>query len=105
MNAKAIATQCSGTPAMKMDFYSDGKRKMFGRFVDFSVGARRYFLGHFIDFYYQNCLDVHFKKLDNEDPSLPVYGNWKKPLGFLLSIAAVLIKIFRLRVFPLELTK
>ena len=74
---------------MKMDFYSDGRRKFTGRFVDFSVGARRYFLGHFIDFYYQNCIDLHFDKLKKSDPTQPVYGSKKRPLGFILSVAAV----------------
>ena len=90
-NAVAIATQCAGTPAMKMDFYGDGRRKFGGRLVDFTVGARRYFLGHFLDYYYQNCLDVHFKKLNNEDSSLKVYGSWKKPVGLIASFSAVIV--------------
>ena len=76
---------------MKMDLYSTGTGNFAGRIRDFGVGTKRYYLGHFVDYYYQNCYDLHFKKLENNDRKLRVYGCPLKPLAFVASLAAVLI--------------
>ena len=87
--------QSAGTSAMKMDFYKTGQGSTWGRVRDLAVGSKRLFLGHFIDYYYQNCLDLHFKKLDNKNPNLPVYGYKSQPFGLVLSLVAVLSNLLR----------
>lgn len=69
-NAIAIAQQSCGTPAMKLDFYQEGKRSFAGQMQDLGVGIRRLYLGLFKDYHYQNCLDLHFKKLKQREENL-----------------------------------
>ena len=38
---------------MKLDFYDNGNRTVWGMFRDFTVGLRRHIYGHFIDYYMQ----------------------------------------------------
>jgi hypothetical protein len=38
---------------MKLDFYANGNRTVWGLFRDFTVGFRRHIYGHFIDYYMQ----------------------------------------------------
>lgn len=90
---------------MKMDLYEDGTAKITGRIKDFGVGTKRYYLGHFFDYYYQNCYDLHFKKLDSSDPKLPIYGSSLKPLAFVASLAAVTIMLHRSEDYHMESIK
>ncbi len=52
-NAAAIARLSTGASAMKMDFYERGRRTFYGKIRDFGVGAKRYYIGLFADYYYQ----------------------------------------------------
>lgn len=38
---------------MAMDAYENGRRSVFGPLRDFGVGAKRYYYGIFLDYYYQ----------------------------------------------------
>ena len=82
---------------MKMDLYSTGTGNLSGRIRDFGVGTKRFYLGHFFDYYYQNCYDLHFKRLDSHDPQLPIYGSPLKPLALVVSLGAVNLFLFRLQ--------
>ena len=52
-NGIAISKQYSGTSTMKNDFADHGKRTLRGMFNDFCIGFHRFYLGHFVDYYYQ----------------------------------------------------
>ena len=52
-NGRSISHQYCGTGTMKEDFQDSGKRTFLGVIKDFCVGSKRFYLGHFKDYYYQ----------------------------------------------------
>lgn len=44
---------------MKMDFYENGQRSVFGPLRDLGVGAKRYYFGTLVDYYYQVIVSLN----------------------------------------------
>lgn len=52
-NGSHISQKYSGTGAMKIDLLTTNKRQISGLLRDMNIGLQRFFLGNFIDYYYQ----------------------------------------------------
>ena len=53
LNGRSISIQYCGTEPMKEDLHIKGRRTVFGILKDASISSKRFYLGHFKDYYYQ----------------------------------------------------
>lgn len=48
---------------MKRGIFLSGKSSCYDLLRDFTIGLKRFYLGHYEDAYYQNCIDLHFGRI------------------------------------------
>ena len=52
-NGNAISMQYSGTNTMRNELVLTGRQTIKGRLTDMLIGLKRFYLGHFNDYFYQ----------------------------------------------------